>query len=312
MLLVRKVERAGGIPGGSRIDWTWRSFRAPFAGDNLMSQEGLDEVGYWTEIKLQILEDYTKEYLRILRNQRIIQQVTYIDGFAGAGTHISKTSGEAIAGSPKRALEMQPGFDRYCFVDMNPARVERLRKMSPRPNVTVYEGDCNKVLLEEVFPKCRYEDYRRALCLLDPYDLNPSWEVVQTAGKMGSIEIFLNFMIMDANMNILKRNTDSVAPDQASRMTRFWGDDSWRTAAYRRVRELFGEIEEKVSNEAVVEAYRERLTKVAGFKYVPKPVPMRNTRGPIIYYLFFASPNATGAKIVEHIFSKYRNRSGPE
>jgi three-Cys-motif partner protein len=146
--------------------------------------------------------------------------------------------------------------------------------------------------------------------LLDPYDLNPSWEVVQTAGKMGSIEIFLNFMIMDANMNVLRRNTDSVSPDQAARMTTFWGDESWRTAAYRSEPGLFGVIEEKESNEAVVEAYRERLKKVAGFKYVPKPVPMRNTKGPVIYYLFFASPNATGNKIVDYIFEKYRNRTG--
>ena len=50
---------------------------------------------------------------------------------------------------------------------------------------------------------------------LDPYGLNPNWEVVETAGTMSSIEIFLNFMIMDANMNVLKRNPDSVAPDQA-------------------------------------------------------------------------------------------------
>lgn len=277
-----------------------------------MSEENLDKVGYWTEIKLQIIEDYTKEYLRILRNQKSIRQVAYIDGFAGAGTHISKATGQVIAGSPKRALEMRPSFDHYYFVEMNPERVERLRQMGPSRNVTVYEGDCNEVLLNEVFPKCSYQDYRRALCLLDPYDLNPSWEVVQTAGKMGSIEIFLNFMIMDANMNVLKRNTDSVSPDQAARLTKFWGDESWRTAAYRRDRGLFNELSEKESNESVVEAYRERLKEVAGFKYVPKPVPMRNTKGPVIYYLFFASPNETGNKIVEHIFEKYRYRTRPE
>ena len=29
--------------------------------------------------------------------------------------------------------------------------------------MTVYEGDCNTVLLDDVLPKVRYEDYRRAL-----------------------------------------------------------------------------------------------------------------------------------------------------
>ena len=43
-------------------------------------------------------------------------------------------------------------------------------------------------------------------------------------------------------------------------------------------------------------------------EYVPDPMPMRNSRGVIVYYLFFASPNETGERIVRHIFKKYRNR----
>jgi three-Cys-motif partner protein len=64
--------------------------------------------------------------------------------------------------------------------------------------VIVYDGDCNEGLLREVFPQCRYENYRRALCLLDPYKLNVNWDVLKTAGQMKSIEVFYNFMIMDA------------------------------------------------------------------------------------------------------------------
>ncbi len=270
--------------------------------------EGLDIVGYWTEMKLAILQDYATAYAQVLKDQRAIRHVAYIDGFAGAGAHISKQSGALIQGSPARALSIQPPFSHYHFVEMDEDRADRLRLMSSPSNATVYHGDCNEVLLKQVFPQCRYEDYRRALCLLDPYKLNPNWEVVQTAGKMQSIEIFLNFMIMDANMNALKKNPESVTPEQAQRMTNFWGDDSWRQAAYRTERGLFEEIEEKGTNEAVVEAYCERLKSVAGFKYVPEPLPMRNTRGTVIYYLLFASHNSTGNRIAEHIFKKYRNR----
>ena len=270
--------------------------------------ERLDVVGYWTEIKLQILQDYAKQYAKILKSQPFIKHVAYIDGFAGAGAHISKESGETIEGSPARALAIEPRFTHYHFVEMREDRVERLRKMDTDKSVTVYQGDCNEVLLKDVFPECRYEDYRRALCLLDPYKLNPNWEVVETAGKMKSIEIFLNFMIMDANMNALKNNPDAVSPEQAQRMTAFWGDESWRQIAYRTERGLFGPIEEKDSNEKVVEAYCMRLKVVAGFKYVPKPLPMCNTRGAVVYYLLFASQNATGGRIADHIFNKYRNR----
>ena len=66
-------------------------------------------------------------------------------------------------------------------------------------------------------------------------------------------------------------------------------------------------MNEKVNIEKVVNAYRERLTKVAGFKYVPEPIPMRNNSGAVMYYLFFASPKKTGAKIVKDIYDEYKD-----
>jgi len=47
---------------------------------------------------------------------------------------------------------------------------------------------------------------------------------------------------------------------------------------------------------------------VAGFKYVPEPIPMRNSSGAVVYYLFFASHNQTADKIVRDIFKKYRSK----
>lgn len=48
--------------------------------------------------------------------------------------------------------------------------------------------DCNQVLLREVFPLCRFDHYRRALCLLDPYKPNVNRDVLRTAGQMRSID----------------------------------------------------------------------------------------------------------------------------
>lgn len=63
---------------------------------------------------------------------------------------------------------------------------------------------------------------------------------------------------------------------------------------------------EKEPNGIIAEAFRKRLSEVAGFQHVPEPLPMRNSVGAIVYYLFFASPNKTAAKIASSIFSKYR------
>ena len=272
-----------------------------------MKGEKLDRVGYWTEIKLSIIREYAAAYAKIMAKQQFVRGFGYIDGFAGAGSHISKTREEEIDGSPKIALSL--GFTSYDFIDLDSSRVDRLKVITKgTSNCEVHEGDCNDILISKVLPKYQYSDFRRALCLLDPYKLNPDWRVVDTIGKMKSVEIFLNFMIMDANQNILFRNTDKVTPEQAGRMTRFWGDDSWKKAAYTESQGLFGPLHDKNPNEDIIAAYRERLKRIAGFAYVPEPVPMRNENGAVIYYLFFASPNKTGAGIVESIFNKYRNK----
>lgn len=184
-----------------------------------------------------------------------------------------------MAGSPLNALSVEPPFSEYHLIDLDGNKATELRKtVGSRNDVKIYEEDANQVLIDKVFPRCRYEDYYRALCLLDPYALTLDWKVIETAGKMKSIEIFFNFMIMDANMNVLKRNPDRATEDQTERMDFAWRDHSWRDAAYRKVPGLFGDIESKVNNETIANAFRTRLNKVAGFKYVPQPIPMRNDK----------------------------------
>ncbi len=90
-------------------------------------------------------------------------------------------------------------------------------------------------------------------------------------------------------------------------MTAYWGDSSWYDAAYAKGQTLFG-WDVKTSNEAVVAAFRDRLKNVAGFANVPEPIPMRNTIGAVVYYLFFASQRPVAANIVRDIFKKYRDR----
>jgi three-Cys-motif partner protein len=274
-----------------------------------MGKGKLDEVGYWSEIKLEIIRKYVAAYSTIMNRQSQIRNHYYIDGFAGAGYHISKDTKELIPGSPTNALNVEPPFDEYYFIDLDGGKAQLLEAISKNnPKAHVYEGDCNKILIEEIFPLVRYEDYNRALCVLDPYGLHLNWEVMYNAGKYRTIDMFLNFPLMDMNMNVLWNDPSKVDQRQIERMNAFWGDESWRDAAYEKQQGLFDTFEEKTSNRTIAEAFRKRLKEKAGFNYVPEPIPMRNTTGAIIYYLFFASPNETGGKIVRQIFDKYKSR----
>lgn len=175
-----------------------------------------------------------------------------------------------------------------------------------RSGVYLHEGNCNEILLKKIFRRVQYQDYRRGLCLLDPYGLHLNWEVIQAAGVMESIDLFLNFPTMDMNRTVLWKTPDLVDEQSIVRMNAFWGDDSWRSTAYETVPTLFGSSEEKVGNKEIAEAFRKRLRAVAKFKEVPEPLPMRNSKGSIVYYLFFASPKAVAKRIVHDIFKKYK------
>lgn len=264
------------------------------------------EIGFWSELKLEIVVKYAAAYSAILSRQPGLAHI-YIDAFAGPGAHVSRSTGDFVPGSPLNALRVVPPFREYHLIDLDGQNVRSLReRVGDRADVYIYEGDCNHILLDQVFPRLRRERAQRGLCLLDPYGLHLNWEVIQKAGRLGTVEIFLNFPIMDMNRNVLWRVPEGVAPDDIDRMNAFWGDDSWRQIAYDTGGNLFGWLEKSADNEAVATAFGERLKRVAGFTYVPTPLPMRMSTNAIVYYLFFASPNRTGAKIVEQMLDKYR------
>lgn len=269
-----------------------------------------DELGKWSEVKLEIVEKYGAAYTRAFSTTGQNLKKYYVDSFSGAGVHISKTSGATIDGSPVRALRVAPPFDHLFFIDMDKDKTTHLQKLCKgRRDVTIHTGDASSHLVNSVLPKIRYENYNRALCLFDPYGLHLEWEAMRMAGQSRAIDMFLNFPVMDINRNAIWRNPEKAPPDGVERLTKFWGDDSWKNVAYvdHPQGNLFGAPDQvKQPNDAIVSAFQKRLQKVAGFAYVPAPLPMRNSRNAVVYYLFFASQKPVAKKIIEDIFKKHR------
>lgn len=268
-----------------------------------------DRIGNWSEIKLEIVRKYADAYSTILSAQTKTSFFhVYIDAFAGAGQHISRATDEIVPGSPLNAINVRPPFREYHFIEIAPEKIENLKGLiGPRKDVFIHEGDCNSVLVSKIFPSVQYAQYRRGLCLLDPYGLHLDWEVLSVAGHMKSLDVFLNFPVQDMNRNVFWHNPEGIDEDDIRRMNRFWGDESWRNVVYETKRNLFGWLE-KEPNEVIVEAFRQRLKSVAQFDHVPEPLPMKNSKGAIVYYLFFASKYETAAKIARQIFEKYRKQ----
>ena len=272
-----------------------------------------DNIGVWSEIKLDIIKEYANAFTRIMKKQDWCKGYVYIDAFAGAGVHISRRTGEFIPGSPLNALEIEKPFTEYHFIDIDKIKAEALENLTrERPNISIYPEDCNESLVRKIFPSLQYKSKKRALCILDPYGLHLYWETILEAAKLRTTEIFLNFPIMDMNRNVLHKDLLSADPEQIKRMNRFCGSEEWQGILYKEDMQmgLFGDTyRTKIvdSNIKLGDWFRvERLKKAAGFKFVPEPVLMRNSKGGPLFFLFFASHNETGKKIVSDIFSKYR------
>jgi three-Cys-motif partner protein len=71
-----------------------------------------DEIGYWSELKLEIVEKYGTAYTVAFVNQKSLKKY-YVDAFSGAGVHLSKRTGKTVEGSPSRALKVRPPFDHF-------------------------------------------------------------------------------------------------------------------------------------------------------------------------------------------------------
>ena len=84
-----------------------------------------DEIGDWSELKLEIVEDYGAAYTKAFANQKGLKKY-YIDAFSGPGVHVSKRTGGQMEGSPARALKVSPPFDHFYFIDMDADKTRHL------------------------------------------------------------------------------------------------------------------------------------------------------------------------------------------
>lgn len=270
-----------------------------------------DIIGRWSEEKLALLEKYLRAYAVIMnkQKQRWLRGYHYIDAFAGSGKPRARDEERYIAGSPLRALQCEPPFDSYWFIEISPWRVERLTKLQeqfPDRRVEIRQGDCNAVLRQEIIAHITYASQQRGLVFLDPYGLQVEWETVKVLARAKTFDVFVNFPLM-AVTRLLKR--DEPPTGQAlTLLNKVIGSDSWIQEIYYPERQLrlFGErlvVRDVMRAEWLARVYADQVHNL--FPFVSKPVIMTNSKNAPLYALFLASHNQTGVKIADDIFGRY-------
>jgi three-Cys-motif partner protein len=248
------------------------------------------------------LQKYAGAFATITQAHRFTK--VYVDGFAGSGLYEDRDTRELVHGSALRALQVQPPFDELHLVELDPKRAQSLRGKADDRRVHVYQGNCNALVPGILRKHVRYDRYERALCLLDPFGLQLKWDVVLAAAKTNAADVLINLPIEAINRNVLRRRGARTATGAEASMTQFWGDESWRNELRRPSPQLHlfdEEHHQKVANEQVAQAYVDRLRNVAGFKCVARPIPMKNSRNAVVYYLVFGSHKDVAVKVMNDI-----------
>ena len=107
-----------------------------------------DKIGYWSELKIEIIEKYANAYSKVIAAQKSPRlEHFYVDAFAGAGEHVRKLDSQTVMGSPLAALKVQPPFHHYTLIELEPLKVGYLRTLvGTRPNVDIRQGELQQSL----------------------------------------------------------------------------------------------------------------------------------------------------------------------
>ena len=283
--------------------------------------------GRWTQQKLKILSKYLRAYRKIFeKNERArCFRVVYVDAFAGTGVipraeiegafaeilpYLREEEKEFRKGSVRRALEVDPPFHHYVFIEKDRAKCEELlalKREFPNRSIEIIADDANAALLtwcNRIDTKCQ-----RAVVFLDPFGASVEWRAIEEIARTKAVDLWILFPYGAVNRMLTR---DQMPPgDWCNKLTQVFGTEDWRNRFYSSSTrtsildpdQQIESVYKTADRNSVVQFFAERLRTV--FAEVANPGLLFNSRG-LLFVLFFATSNRTGVKIANDLLRKIR------
>lgn len=279
--------------------------------------------GDWTQQKLESIRQYLVAYRMALRN--VPFKTAYIDAFAGTGyrTTSAITESEALLfpemdsvldGSARIALQTEPRFYKYIFIEKSLdrfAELEKLKEDFPHlaNDIILANADANSYLKG----LCQGPSWKnhRAVLFLDPFGMQVTWETIKAIAETKAIDLWLLFPLGVAINRVLTR-TGRISPAWRNKLDEMFGASDWYEAFYRTTQtpSLFGEetVTKKISDFNSINQYYIKRLKTVFAGVAPNPLLLHNSRNNPIFALYFAVGNPKGKdialRIANHILEK--------
>ena len=265
--------------------------------------------GAWTEEKLDRVRKYLTAYATIMRNQPF--RFAYIDAFAGTGYRTLKESDNStelmfpemvesevqgfLDGSARVALEVEPQFDKYIFIEKDINRFSELQKLNDdfphlSDRIEIVQADGNT----HVQKLCSYDwlgTRRRAVLFLDPYGMEVKWQTIEAIANTKAIDLWLLFPLGVA-VNRLLRKDSQIGESIRKTLNEFFGTADWFDEFYNEEDASLFENSSKLSKvadwDAIENYFIERLDSIF-VKVADNPLRLYNSHNNPLYLLCFAS-----------------------
>lgn len=281
--------------------------------------------GAWTHQKLRVLEKYLKAYTKIFKRNPKAQyfSISYVDAFAGTGVlkrppigglatvipELREIEDDFRKGSVRRALEIEPPFDKYVFIEKDTKKCQELHEIAndySSRNIKIFNEDANTALLR--WAKSLDAQRERAVVFLDPFGASVEWKVIEALGKTNAVDLWLLFPYSAINRMLVRKG--KPPKPWGDRLTSVFGTPRWEevfysTSAFKSLLDSAPiEVTHKsVAHRGILDFFVERLK--TAFCAVSDPLLLHNSTGSLLFVLFFAAANersaTTGLKIANDI-----------
>lgn len=268
--------------------------------------------GSWTELKIEILESYVKQYLTVFKNQPH-QKLLYFDGFAGSGDiemgSINEIDRQVIEGAAIRILKIDKPrtFDMYYFVEKKKILAKslenKIKETFPNKKFYVQAKDCNQKLKDLAkFLRSAKGKLYKVLGFIDPKGMQLEWSALE---NLRGLPIDLWVLNPTSGTNRILVKNGEIDESWLNRLELFLGmpREEIKDYFYSKRPTLFGEIDFVKENNPINKLHSLYASRIAGniFKYVSNPKVLNNSSGSPLFHFFMATNSEIALRIANSV-----------
>jgi three-Cys-motif partner protein len=263
----------------------------------------------WTQDKLDRVRKYLVAFSTIMQKRKF--RYAYIDGFAGTGYHelkadegdssnlfaeLDEPAVEFLDGSARIALQVEPRFHKYIFIEKSRRKTAELKKLrgefpDKADDIIIEKAEANSYLQRLCLE--RSWTGRRAVLFIDPFGMQLSWETVAAIAKTEAIDTWILFPVSAVN-RLLKKDM-KIPAGWRNRLDTMFGEPAWFDVFFPEEKlpllDDGSTVRRKVAHLDVIGKYFNQRLQTVFAGVAPNPLTLRNTQGAPLFLLCFAAAN---------------------